>query len=100
LADKLKSEGRIMEEYYVNYINKKTKFSAPCNIAYYTPAKLTKEELEKGYLNTFVRLTKFSSIIKRSLKLNWKMALLILQLNLEARRKSNAMLKNALLSAS
>jgi len=98
LSDKLKSEGRILEEFYDDYLNKKAKFSVPCNIAYFTPAKITREELEKGFLNIFIRLTNFKDIIIRSLNSNWKIALLIFRMNLEARKKSKSMVKNALMS--
>ena len=95
LAEKLKTDGRILEDYFDDYSFKQSKFSSPCSIAYFSPTKLTKPELEAGFLQLFEKITSFKNIFKRILVPDYKIALLILKMNLEARRKSRSMIRNA-----
>ena len=95
LAEKLKTDGRILEDYFDDYSFKQSKFSSPCSIAYFSPTKLTKPELEAGFLRLFEKITSFKNIFKRILVPDYKIALLILKMNLEARRKSRSMIRNA-----
>ena len=94
MAEKLRSEGRILEDYFDDYQYKQSKFSAPCSIAYFTPSKLSEPELEKGFVNLFEKLTSFKNIFRRIFVPDLKIALLILKMNLEARRKSRSMIRN------
>jgi hypothetical protein len=95
LADKLKTEGRILEDYFDDYQYKQAKFSAPCSIAYFAPSKLTKPELEAGFLRLFEKITSLKNIFGRIFVPDLRIALLILKMNLEARRKSRSMIRNA-----
>ena len=96
LANNLKSQARVLEEHFDNYENKKSKFSAPCSIAYFNPSKLSRAELEKGFISLFKRLTTIHNIIKRGLILDFQVAKLILKMNFEARQKYKSMVKNAM----
>ena len=95
LAEKLKTEGRILEDYFDDYQYKQAKFSAPCSIAYFAPSKLTKPELEAGFLRLFEKITSLKNIFRRIFVPDLRIALLILKMNLEARRKSKSMIRNA-----
>jgi len=94
MAEKLRSDGRILENYFDDYQYKQSKFSAPCSIAYFAPSKLSKPELEKGFVNLFEKLTSFKNIFRRIFVPDLKITLLILKMNLEARRKSRSMIRN------
>ena len=96
LAEKLRAGGRILEDYFDDYQYKQSKFSAPCSIAYFAPAKLTKPELEVGFLRLFEKITSLKNILRRIFVPDLRIALLILKMNLEARRKSRSMKRNAL----
>lgn len=98
LAKKLNIEGRILEDYFDDYQYKQSKFSAPCSIAYFSPAKLSKHELEAGFLRLFKKITSLKNIFRRIFVPDLRIALLILKMNLEARRKSKSMIRNATLS--
>jgi radical SAM superfamily enzyme YgiQ (UPF0313 family) len=95
LAKKLNTEGRILEDYFDDYQYKQSKFSAPCSIAYFSPAKLSKPELEAGFLHLFKKITSLKNIFRRIFVPDLRIALLILKMNLEARRKSKSMIRNA-----
>jgi radical SAM superfamily enzyme YgiQ (UPF0313 family) len=96
MAEKLKSDGRILEDYFDDYQYKQSKFSAPCSIAYFSPAKLSKPELEQGFVRLFEKITSLKNIFRRIYVPDLRIALLILKMNLEARRKSKSMKRNAL----
>jgi len=98
LAERLKTDGRILENYFDDYQYKQAKFSAPCSIAYFAPAKLTKPELEAGFLRLFEKITSLKNIFRRVFVPDLRIALLILKMNLEARRKSKSMKRNAVQS--
>ncbi|HSW53727.1 MAG TPA: radical SAM protein [Ignavibacteriaceae bacterium] len=98
LAEKLRADGRILEDYFDDYQYKQSKFSAPCSVAYFSPAKLTKPELEAGFLRLFEKITSLKNIFRRIFVPDLRIALLILKMNLEARRKSKSMKRNALRS--
>ena len=98
LAEKLRAGGRILEDYFDDYQYKQSKFSAPCSIAYFAPAKLTKPELEAGFLRLFEKITSLKNIFRRIFVPDLRIALLILKMNFEARRKSRSMKRNALQS--
>jgi len=98
MANKLKSDGRILEDYFDDYQFKQSKFSAPCSIAYFAPAKLSKPELEEGFVRLFEKITSIKNIFRRIFVPDLRIALLILKMNLEARRKSKSMIRNALQS--
>jgi len=95
MAEKLRSDGRILEDYFDDYQYKQSKFSAPCSIAYFSPSKLSKPELEKGFIRLFEKLTSLKNIFRRIFVPDLRIALLILKMNLEARRKSKSMIRNA-----
>jgi len=95
MAEKLKSDGRILEDYFDDYAYKQSKFSAPCSIAYFSPLKLSKPELEAGFVRLFERITSLKNVFRRIFVPDLRIALLILKMNLEARRKSKSMLRNA-----
>lgn len=95
MAANLKNQGRILEEYFDKYLKKKTEFSAPCSVAYFTPANLSKQELESGFVHLFKRITSLKNIFRRALVPDLKLALIILKMNLEARRKYKSMSRNA-----
>ena len=95
LAERLKADGRILVDYFDDYLYKQSKFSAPCSIAYFAPAKLSKPELEEGFVRLFEKITSLKNIFKRIMVPDFKLALLILKMNLEARRKSKSMIRNA-----
>jgi radical SAM superfamily enzyme YgiQ (UPF0313 family) len=99
LAGNLKRQGRILQEFFDNYLNKKARFSAPCSIAYFTPSKLSRGELETGYLQLYGKLTSYWNILKRTIVPDPIVAQIIFKLNLEARRKYKSMLKNAALGS-
>jgi radical SAM superfamily enzyme YgiQ (UPF0313 family) len=99
MAEKLKSDERILEDYFDDYAFKQSKFSAPCSLAYFSPLKLSKPELEAGFVNLFEKITSLKNIFKRILVPDLRIALLILKMNLEARRKSKSMVRNARHSA-
>ena len=96
MAEKLKSDGRILEDYFDDYAYKQSKFSAPCSIAYFTPSKLSKPELEEGFVDLFEKITSLKNIFRRIFVPDLRIALLILKMNLEARRKAKSMKRNAL----
>ena len=98
MAEKLKSDGRILEDYFDDYQYKQSKFSAPCSIAYFAPSKLSKPELEQGFVNLFEKITSLKNIFRRIFVSDLRIALLILKMNLEARRKSKSMKRNAVQS--
>jgi radical SAM superfamily enzyme YgiQ (UPF0313 family) len=98
MAEKLKSDGRILENYFDDYQYKQSKFSAPCSIAYFSPAKLSKPELEQGFIHLFEKITSLKNIFHRIFVPDLRIALLILKMNLEARRKSKSMVRNAMQS--
>ena len=98
LAEKLRADGRILEDYFDDYKYKQAKFSSPCSISYFVPAKLTKPELEAGFLRLFEKITSLKNIFRRIFVADLRIALLILKMNLEARRKSKSMIRNALQS--
>lgn len=95
LAERLKTNGRILEDYFDDYQYKQSKFSAPCSIAYFAPSKLSKPELEQGFIRLFEKITSLKNIIRRIFVPDLRIALLILKMNLEARRKSKSMIRNA-----
>jgi radical SAM superfamily enzyme YgiQ (UPF0313 family) len=95
MAEKLKSDGRILEDYFDDYQYKQSKFSAPCSIAYFAPSKLSKPELEQGFVRLFEKITSLKNIFRRIFVPDLRIALLILKMNLEARRKSKSMKRNA-----
>ena len=95
MAEKLKSDGRILEDYFDDYQYKQSKFSAPCSIAYFAPSKLSKPELEAGFVRLFEKITSLKNIFRRIFVPDLRIALLILKMNLEARRKSKSMIRNA-----
>jgi radical SAM superfamily enzyme YgiQ (UPF0313 family) len=95
LAEGLKADGRILEDYFDDYQYKQAKFSAPCSIAYFAPSKLTKPELEAGFLRLFKKITSLKNIFRRIFVPDLRIALLILKMNLEARRKAKSMIRNA-----
>jgi radical SAM superfamily enzyme YgiQ (UPF0313 family) len=98
LAEKLRAEGRILEDYFDNYQSKQSKFSAPCSIAYFEPAKLTRSELEAGFLLLFGKITSLKNIIRRIFVWDLSTAMIILKMNMEARKKFKSMKRNALQS--
>ena len=98
LAKKLNTEGRILEDYFDDYQYKQSKFSAPCSIAYFSPAKISKPELEAGFLLLFKKITSLKNIFRRIFVPDLRISLLILKMNLEARRKSKSMIRNAVQS--
>jgi hypothetical protein len=98
MAEKLKSDGRILEDYFDDYQYKQSKFSAPCSIAYFSPSKLSKPELEKGFVRLFEKITSLKNIFRRIFVPDLRISLLILRMNLEARRKSKSMIRNAVQS--
>ncbi|MBV6421649.1 MAG: hypothetical protein DAHOPDDO_02930 [Ignavibacteriaceae bacterium] len=94
LAEKMKIDGRILEDYFDEYQYKQSKFSAPCSVAYFSPAKLSKPELEEGFVKLFKKITSLKNIIRRILIPDLRIAVLILRMNLEARKKSKSMIRN------
>jgi len=98
LAEKLRTDGRIFEDYFDDYQYKQAKFSAPCSIAYFSPAKLSKSELEEGFVHLFEKITSLKNIFRRIFVPDFRIALLILKMNLEARRKSMSMKRNVIQS--
>jgi radical SAM superfamily enzyme YgiQ (UPF0313 family) len=98
LAEKLRTDGRILEDYFDGYQYKQAKFSAPCSIAYFAPSKLSKPELEQGFIHLFAKLTSLKNIFRRIFVPDFRIALLILKMNLEARRKSMSMKRNVIQS--
>jgi len=98
LAEKLRADGRILEDNFDDFQYKQSKFSAPCSLAYFSPAKLSKPELEAEFLRLFKNITSLKNIFRRIFVPNLRIALLILKMNLEARRKSKSMIRNAIQS--
>lgn len=94
MAEKLKSDERILEDYFDDYQYKQSKFSAPCSVAYFSPKKLSKPELEADFVNLFEKITSLKNIIRRIFVPDLRIALLILKMNLEARRKAKSMERN------
>lgn len=95
MAEKLKSDGRILEDYFDDYANKQSKFSAPCSIAYFSPSKLSKNELEEEFVRLFIRITSIRNIIRRMFVSDLRIAFIIFKMNLEAREKAKSMRRNA-----
>jgi radical SAM superfamily enzyme YgiQ (UPF0313 family) len=95
LAQKLKTGGRILSDYFDEYLYKQSKFSSPCSVAYFEPVKLSRIYLEQEYIRLFKRITSLKNIIKRILVPDLKLAFLILRMNLEARRKCRSMIRDA-----
>ena len=91
LAEQLKSKNRIASKYFDEYSKNRSKFSVPCSIAYFTPNYLTKEKLETGFLELFKKLTRVKNIIRRIRFSNFTIALVILKMNLESRKKYKSM---------
>jgi len=96
MAESLKSDGRILEHYFDDCEFRQTKFSAPCSIAYFKSAGLSKAELEAGFVNLFTKITSLKNIIRRILVPDIRIAALILKMNLEARKKAKSMRRNVL----
>jgi radical SAM superfamily enzyme YgiQ (UPF0313 family) len=95
LAEDLKSQERILGNYFEKYLEKKVEFSAPCSVAYFSPLKLSKQELESGFVELFRKITSLKSIFRRAINKDFRLAIIILQMNLEARRKYKSMRRNA-----
>ena len=95
MAANLKNQGRILQSYFEKYLEKKAEFSAPCSVAYFSPSILSKQELESGFVYLFKRITSLKNIFKRALGSELKLAIIILKMNFEARRKYKSMSRNA-----
>jgi radical SAM superfamily enzyme YgiQ (UPF0313 family) len=95
LAEDLKSQERILGDYFEKYLEKKVEFSAPCSVAYFSPSRISKQELESGFVELFRKMTSLKSIYRRAIKTDYKLAIIILRMNLEARRKYISMRRNA-----
>lgn len=95
-AEGLKSDGKILENYFDDHVFRQSKFSALCSIAYFKSAGLSKAELEAGFVNLFTKITSLKNIIRRVLVPDIRIAALILKMNMEARKKAKSMRKNKL----
>ncbi|MBI4811299.1 MAG: radical SAM protein [Ignavibacteriales bacterium] len=93
LENTLAYQNRLPTTMFDQYLEKMPQFSVPCSFAYFTPKKLTVNELENRYLQLFGKLTRFSNIIRRTMVINLFDAGIIFKLNLEARRKYRSMIK-------
>jgi hypothetical protein len=64
-------------------------------VAYFSPSRISKQELESGFVELFRKITGLRSIFRRAIKTDYKLAIIILRMNLEARRKYISMRRNA-----
>lgn len=85
LFNRLKDEGRLDYPDLDSFLHDKPIYSVPCNRCYFTPQKMTKTEVEQGFMELFRKLTSLREIFMRSLKPNPDMFKL-LYLNFNQRR--------------
>ncbi|MFC1682743.1 B12-binding domain-containing radical SAM protein [Candidatus Zixiibacteriota bacterium] len=85
--DKLKAEGRLSIKDEKEFAEKNPLYSVPCSRCLFMPKRMSKVELEHGFLDLARKLTSFQEIAWRSIVSNPAEALQIFKMNLDLRKE-------------
>jgi len=84
--NRLKAEERLDYPNLETFEKRDPLYGQPCNCSYHTPKNISREDLEKGYMELFHKLTSYPEIFRRTLKFN-RNAFKVLVLNLNLRKE-------------
>jgi hypothetical protein len=85
--DRLKAEGRLSIKDEKEFAEKNPLYSVPCSRCYFKPKRMSKVDMEHGFLDLARRLASFREIAWRSLVSNPAEALQIFKMNLDLRKE-------------
>lgn len=85
LFERMKKEGRLDIPDVETFIKKDPLYGMPNNRIYFTPKNMSRDELDKGFLDLSRRLTSYKEILRRSLKPELAAAT-IFKMNLDLRK--------------
>jgi radical SAM superfamily enzyme YgiQ (UPF0313 family) len=99
LFNRLLKEGRMKIQTADDFAEQNPFYSVPCNYCFFTPHKMTEDELINGYTGLYRKLTRYHEIIKRSRTWDITSFIILLKFNLDLRKEYRKLIKAKHLSS-